>query len=347
MKLYKNSIPIGNIYYMLSYAFRDLSEQGIVSVDPEVFDNTAQLMAEIIIRGVSYQLKKGLLRSYESCTDELSSVRGRINMSETVNRCSHIRRRIVCDYDEYTDDVLMNRILRSTMLLLIRSDIKPSQASELRRLVTYFGQVSDITLSGIRWNSLSYDRNNREYRLLMSVCRIICENMLQSTEKGDMILADFGEENLPRLYEKFILNYFAVHHRELLPSSSEIKWAFSESGSELFPKMQSDIMLTNGNRRLIIDAKFYSHTTVSNYGKHSVHSHNLYQLFTYVMNESAVFSGDVSGMLLYAKTDDDIIPCDGISVNICGKDFAVRSLDLRRDFDSIRRQLDSAALLIK
>jgi len=138
MKLYKSSIPVGNIYYMLAYAFRDLTEQGIVSVRPEEFDNTAQLMAEIIIRGVSYQLKKGLFRGYESCTDELSSVRGRINMSETVNRCSHIRRKIVCDYDEYTDDTLLNRILRSTMLLLIRSDIKPRQVSELRRLVTYF-----------------------------------------------------------------------------------------------------------------------------------------------------------------------------------------------------------------
>lgn len=347
MKLYKNSIPVGNIYYMLAYAFRDLTEQGIVSVRPEEFDNTAQLMAEIIIRGVSYQLKKGLFRGYESCTDELSSVRGRINMSETVNRCSHIRRKIVCDYDEYTDDTLLNRILRSTMLLLIRSDIKPRQVSELRRLVTYFGQVSDIALSEIRWNSLSYDRNSREYRLLMSVCRIICENMLHSTENGDMILADFGEENLPKLYEKFILNYFAVHHKKLSPASSEIKWAFSESGSKLFPKMQSDIMLTNGNRRLIIDAKFYSHTTVQNYGKHSVHSHNLYQLFTYVMNESAAFSGDVSGMLLYAKTDDDVIPSEGLSVNICGKAFAVRSLDLRGDFDSICRQLDSAAALIK
>lgn len=341
MKLYKNSIPVGNIYYMLAYAFRDLREQGIVSVCPEEFDNIRQLMAEIIIRGVSYQLKKGLLRSYESCTDEQSFVRGRIDISETVNRGSLIRRRLVCSYDEYTEDTLMNRILKSVMILLVRSELRPGQAEELKRLIRYFGQVSEVSLSDIRWDGLSYSRNNREYRLLMGVCRIICENMLHSENDGEAKLLDFSEDNLPKLYEKFILNYFTAHYSALSPSSSEIKWAFSGEGAKLFPKMQSDIMLTKGNRRLIIDAKFYSHTTAENYGKHSFHSHNLYQIFTYVMNESESFSGDVSGMLLYAKTSDDIIPDEGCAVNICNKKFYVRCLDLRGDFNSICSQLNN------
>jgi hypothetical protein len=58
MELYKNHIPIGSIYYMLSYAFNDLQEQNVVSVKPEKFENIHQLIAEIIIRGISYQLKR-------------------------------------------------------------------------------------------------------------------------------------------------------------------------------------------------------------------------------------------------------------------------------------------------
>lgn len=346
MKLYKDSIPIGNIYYMLAYAFRDLREQGIVSVCPEEFDNIRQLMAEIIIRGASYQLKKGLLRSYEGCSDELPYVRGRIDLSETLNSGSLIRRRLVCSYDEYTEDTLMNRILRSVMQLLVRSELKQGQAEELQRLLRYFSQVSEVNLSDIRWDELTYSRNNREYRLLMSVCRIICENMLHSENDGDLKLWDFSEDNLPKLYEKFILNYYALHHSSLSPSSSEIKWAFSEEKAGLFPKMQSDIMLTKGNSRLIIDAKFYSHSTAQNFSKQSFHSHNLYQIFTYVMNEAESFSGDVSGMLLYAKTSDDIIPEEGCTVNICNKRFYVKCLDLRGDFNSICSQLNSITALI-
>lgn len=341
MKLYKNSIPIGNIYYMLAYAFRDLREQSIVSIDPKEFYNIRELMAEIIIRGVSYQLKKGVLRSYENYEDELAALKGKINISETVNKSSIVRRKLVCDYDEYTEDTLMNSILKSVILLLIRSDIKDEQVVELRRLIRYFGNVSEIQLANVKWDLLIYSRNNREYCLLMSVCRIICENMLHSIDDGDVKLVDFSDSNLNKLFEKFILNYYINHHGELNPKSAEIKWAFGNNNNcPMIPKMQSDIVLTNKNRRLIIDAKFYSHTTQQHYGKDSFHSHNLYQIFTYVMNESVVFSGEVSGMLLYAKTKDDVILNDGCEVEICEKKFYVRSLDLSGDFNSICSQLD-------
>ena len=340
MKLYKNSIPIGNIYYMLAYAFRDLQEQSIVSIDPEEFDNIRELMAEIIIRGASYQLKKGLLRSYENYEDELATLKGKINISETVNKSSIIRRKLVCDYDEYTEDTLMNSILKSVMLLLIRSDIKPEQVIELRRLVRYFGNVSEIQLVNVKWYALIYSRNNREYRLLMSVCRIICENMLHSTDDGDVRLVDFSDSDLNKLYEKFILNYYVKHHSDMSPDAPKIRWNFTEKEDKMFPEMRSDIVLKNGGKKLIIDAKFYSHTTQQHYGKDSFHSHNLYQIFTYVMNEAAAFPGEVSGMLLYAKTKYDVITDKKEPVEICGKKFYVQSLDLSDNFNSICSQLD-------
>lgn len=43
-------IPIQNIYYMLSYAFQVLQEQGYRSVAAENFQNTADLCAAILER---------------------------------------------------------------------------------------------------------------------------------------------------------------------------------------------------------------------------------------------------------------------------------------------------------
>ena len=48
------------------------------------------------------------------------------------------------------------------------------------------------------------------------------------------------------------------------------------------PIMQSDITLSQSNRVLIIDAKYYTHTTQMQYDVHTLHSNNLYQIFTYV-----------------------------------------------------------------
>ena len=51
--------------------------------------------------------------------------------------------------------------------------------------------------------------------------------------------------------------------------------------------MKSDVVLSLGHTTLIIDAKYYSHATQHQYNTHSVHSHNLYQIFTYVKNKEA------------------------------------------------------------
>ena len=39
-----------------------------------------------------------------------------------------------------------------------------------------------------------------------------------------------------------------------------------------------------------------------------MHSGNLYQIFTYVKNQDKDDTRDVAGILLYAKTDEDIAP---------------------------------------
>lgn len=338
----KNKIPVGNIYYMLSYAFKDLQEESIVSIKPEEFDNIYELMAEIIIKGISYQLKKGLLHNYESHQEASNVIRGKINFSETLNNEYFHNRKIMCIYDEYTENTVMNRILKSIMLLLIRSDIKSQQAEELCRILRYFCNISEIDLFQIRWELLTYNRNNSEYRLLMGVCRIICENMLHSTEDGDIRLVAFFDKNLNRLYEKFILNYYIKHYPYLKPNSSKIKWA-TTGNSEMLPKMQSDIVLSYNNRKLIIDAKLYTSSTHNYYGYDSFHSHNLYQIFTYVKNEDMNYSGSVSGMLLYAKTKDDLIPNNGVSYDMSGNIITVKSLDLSGSFEDISNQLNNIA----
>jgi 5-methylcytosine-specific restriction endonuclease McrBC regulatory subunit McrC len=72
--------------------------------------------------------------------------------------------------------------------------------------------------------------------------------------------------------------------------------------------MKSDITLTNGDKTLIIDTKWYGHTmqTNSQYDSTTFISGNLYQIFTYVKNKDSAATGNVAGILLYAKTDEAI-----------------------------------------
>lgn len=55
--------------------------------------------------------------------------------------------------------------------------------------------------------------------------------------------------------------------------------------SAMLPVMQTDIMLSKDDKTLIIDAKYYSKTTLTQYNVNTLHSGNLYQIFTYVKNK--------------------------------------------------------------
>ena len=162
------------------------------------------------------------------------------------------------------------------------------------------------------------------------------------TDSGDYRLASFvDEQRMCRLYEKFILEYYSRHYPELSVSASQIPWSLDDGIGTMLPVMQSDIHLQRGNTVLIIDAKYYSHTTQSQFDKHTIHSNNLYQIFTYVKNRSYQFGEEkntVSGMLLYAKTEEEIQPDNVYQMH--GSQISVKTLDLNQPFAEIANQMD-------
>ena len=334
-------IRIQNIYYMLSYAFQVLNEQGYKQVATEEFDNVAELCAAILIKGVSLQIKRGLGKEYVLQTESLSALRGKIDISASVKEQSMLKKQLVCNYDEFSVNSYMNRIIRTTMDTLVRSSISKDRKKQLRKLLIYFSEVEPLSRESINWK-LQFNKNNQTYQMLISICYLILKGLLQTTSDGSTKLMDFlDEQRMCRLYEKFILEYYRKEHPEIKASASQIPWDTDDGYREMLPVMQSDIMLKQGAMTLVIDAKYYSHTTQKQYDVNSLHSGNLYQIFTYVKNLDTDSTGNVSGMLLYAKTDELVLPNNNYKMG--GNAISVKTLDLDCDFTEIRKQLDSIA----
>lgn len=335
-------IPIQNIYYMLSYAFQVLNEQGYKNIATEQFNNTAELMAAILAKGITVQIKRGLGKEYISQTEPISALRGKIDIAESIKTQTMLKKQMVCSYDEFSVNGTMNRIIKSTVELLLRSDISKTRKKELRKLMVYFGDVEPIDLYTVDWN-IQYNRNNQTYRLLISVCYLVVKGLLQTNSDGSTRLMDFmDEQRMCRLYEKFILEYFRKEHPEITANASQIPWQLDDDISTMLPIMQTDIMLTYKEKVLIIDAKYYTHTTQSQFNVNTLHSGNLYQIFTYVKNKEIELSAKphkVSGMLLYAKTDEAILP--NSSYMMSGNKISAKTLDLNLPFKEIAKQLDA------
>ena len=327
---------------MLSYAFQVLKEQGYKELATERFHNTAELCAAIVAKGVSKQLKRGLGRDYIERTEQLSTLRGKPDISESIKTQAIQKRQMVCSYDDFSVNTEMNRIIKSTMLLLMKANIDKCRKKELRSLLAYFADVEPMDLHNVNWNR-HYNRNNQTYQMLIGICYLVYKGLLQTQKDGSTKLMDFlDEQRMCRLYEKFILEYYRKEHPEVTANASQIPWQLDDGFDDMLPKMQSDVMLSLGNRVLIIDAKYYSHTTQMQFGVNTLHSGNLYQIFTYIKNKEHELSShehNVSGMLLYAKTDESTYP-NG-TYQMSGNAITVRTLDLNRDFPEIRKDLDT------
>ena len=234
---------------------------------------------------------------------------------------------------------MLNQILKTTANLFLHNEnVITDYKKILRQEMLFFSEVETIPPNSIAWNKIQFVKNNQRYVLLINLCRLILEGMILTTEDGKYKLKNFlDERNFESLYEKFLLEYYKKHFPQLNPRSAQISWAVDDE-KNLLPKMQSDVMLSRGNNFLIIDAKFYSHTTQNYFGTQKLHSHNLYQIFTYVKNKAAQINSNVSGLLLYAGTDEIFQP--NISYNMSGNKISVKTLDLNKNFPEIAAQLN-------
>lgn len=338
------SIFIKNIYYMLSYAFQVLKQSNYEKIASEKFKNAQDLFAAILSKGVAQQLKQGLYREYITKNETLAAMRGKLDMPETLRNRVQRKQMLSCEFDELSENNLLNQILKSTIHYLIRDDgVEPDRKAALKKLLVFFDGIELLVPSKIQWNRLQYRRNNKNYELLMNICYFILDGMVQTTEKGEYKLTAFSDEHMSRLYEKFILEYYRKHHTYLTEvKAAQVKWDLVGDNSEamirFLPVMQTDITLRLKEKILIIDAKYYDSTLQKQYDKLTLHSKNIYQIFTYVKNQDKGNTGNVGGILLYAKTDEAITP--DCMFNIGGNQIGAKTLDLNVDFNVIAAQLD-------
>lgn len=342
-----NNVIIKNIYYMLSYAFTSLNKGEYENVATEEFDNIHNLFAAILSKGISHQLKQGLYREYIDKKEDLSVVRGKIDIPGTIQNQITRKRMVTCEYDELSENNLLNQIVKTAVFLLLNEgSVKKEYKDSLKKEMLFFANIDVVDPRTIRWSSIRFQRNNRSYLMLIGICQLILQGMIQTTERGEHKLLSFiDEQAMCRLYEKFLLEYYRKEHPELKAEALIINWQLDDENDNLLPAMKTDITLSkkysSDNRYFIIDAKYYSKTTQVQHNKHTVHSNNLYQIFAYVKNKEYELSDvehEVAGMLLYAETEDDIQPDNEYKMS--GNSIFVKTLDLNCDFEDIRQQLD-------
>ena len=345
-------IPIENIYYLLCYAWNRLDEKDRVSVSVDDKTEILDLLAKVLINGTRILLKRGLDKNYISQTTELTGVKGKLELSETLKSNLHTKLKTICSFDEFSHNIITNQILMATFYRLIKTEgVSIKLKNEIREIIRMMDGVDIIELNTSVFKKVRLNRNNKFYGFLLNICQLIFENSLPSERKGEWQFKDFtrDEDKMNKLFEEFVRNFYKREQR-VYPSVQReyIKWHVSaedEKQLQYLPQMETDITLENENSKIIIDTKYYRETMKLNYEKEKINSSNLYQLFSYLMNQhtAELKTKKTTGILLYPTVTQDY----DLKYSYEDHEIHIKTLNLNQNWKKIDKRLKDIIIEIQ
>lgn len=338
-----STIPIENIYYLLSYAWNQFREGEEVDVSAIHCPDLENLLTKVLAHGIHRLARTGFERQYLAMTEVTPRLRGRIHVADSYRRMTHRTGRMQCDFDELSFDTPVNRILSATARRLLKNGaLTTENRHALRMACELLPQVTPGPITDSSFHRIQLHRNTRNYCLLLSLCRLIHQCLLPEEHQGRRRFRDIlrDETIMHRLFEDFVRNFAARHLAGTKVSAMPIQWQASDlndTASALLPGMITDVTIAWPNRKLILDCKYYQEALVTRYDALRFRSSNLYQLHAYLSNK-AVEPGweTVEGMLLY--------PSNGYrfdhSFTLHGRHrIRVATLDLKQPWTKIETEL--------
>lgn len=336
------SIPIQNIYFLLSYAWNKLEEAERVKVDVRDITNLPSLFAKVLVNATSILLKRCLEQDYIAHQCEIAGIKGKFSLSETVKKNLIHKQKTICLFDDYSVNILSNQILITTLHNLLKlNELDTGLKRDVKATIRRLPVISPIKLNLRIFKQVTLHRNNQIYGFIINICQILYENLLPSENEGELTFVDFtrDERKMAYLFENFVRNFYCKEQNQYSVGSKKISWQLIGDSQDYLPSMYTDITLDNPMKRIIIDTKFYQQTLAKHYAKEKVHSHNIYQLFSYLINQRSNTDHQkthtTTGILLYPTIDAEY----NFSYQFEQHPIYIRTIDLNTDSSKIAERL--------
>lgn len=319
----KTPIPIKNLFYMLCYAWNVLAIMDDVKVGSDDYDDAYNLLSRVFSYGIGKIIRSGFHRSYIEQADELATVRGKISVQRSITALSVQKKRLVCEYDDYSPNDVFNQILKFTIDALIRNpNVSSITKRKLKKQSSFFVGIDSVPPTKENRLKLVFNRNNITYKLLINIAIMLYDNTVVNEDDGQNTFKDFfRQEQMHKVFELFILNFYALHlsndtHRVHAP---KINWHIAEDATEIWSgafdvdvdigDRRTDIVIENRdlNLQMIFDAKYYKQTFVNAYMNQNdqrTRTGHLNQIRGYLIDSE--FTGKKVGALIYPMVTNDL-----------------------------------------
>jgi 5-methylcytosine-specific restriction enzyme subunit McrC len=338
-------IPIKNMYFILCYAYETLDIKGLMNIESSKDDTLLLYIIKIFINQTYELINKGLIMAYVEKEDLLTKVSGKISVLNTIRKLQLKKGRAYCIYDEFSRDVIVNRIIKSTLLRVHNLiDNGRKERRQIENILDYLSDISIIEITRDLYSAIQINGLNRNYIILLDICKLINESLVPIGLGNEERFVDFirDEKKMRMIFQKFVFNFYRLEQSEFCVRRENIEWDLksdSQLAKKFIPVMQTDISLESRSRKIIIDTKYYKETLNERFGCKKIRSENLYQLSSYLYNVESKEPIDQNkkceGILLYPTVDCDL----NLEYNFRSHKLKIITLNLNKDWREIKKEL--------
>lgn len=278
----------GNIRQRLVHMLAVALDLKIDAGQVTALDWQRETLLEILIRLFSEKLvdavRQGMPRRYVEHADDLSMLRGRLNVTRQFTTLAVEPSRLACRFDALTPDIALNRIMKAAVTRLSRIAGTTDNQRRLRELAFAYADIADVSVAALRWDGVTLDRTNARWRELLNLARLLLGDRFQTTSAG-------GSDGFSLLFEMNTLfeEYVARMLRRALADTDlrvvsqggRLYCLENDNRRGLF-QTRPDILIKRGDAVVqIIDTKWKRISARIDDPKQGVSQADVYQMMAY------------------------------------------------------------------
>ena len=322
--LIEPKIGIPQLLSMACYALGLYKPQAQKLFDFQKAQAIPDVLALALIEAARRAFGRGLLRGYHSEEDALLTVRGRVRFDEQMRRRYGIPLPIELRFDDFTEDILANRLVKAAAARLRYMTLRSSEARRgLGWIAAILESVSLLEFRRRNVPDVRFDRLNEHYRDVVGLARLILVHSEFESFRGDVRASGFLID-MNVLFQEFIVQAL---RQTLGVSANTLR---SEEtvplDEEKMVNLRPDLSWwESGDCKFVGDAKY------KNISDRQIPSADLYQLLAY-----ATALDLPGGLLIYAQGEASL---GSYKVRHADKWLEVVEVDLSKPLDTILKRV--------
>jgi 5-methylcytosine-specific restriction enzyme subunit McrC len=327
-------LPIDRVLFLISYAIDPKDWQNI-GFDLEQQSSIVEAVIPAFTMHVRQALRRGILQGYQVREDALATVRGQIRFGDQIRDRYGIVPPVEVRYDEFTEDIVENQLIKAATGLLLRKSIRSHQLrTDLRAIESALQNVTHQHFAGNQLPEVQFTRLNERYRSAIELAKLIVRFSSFDIQHGNTRASSFLVD-MNQVFEDFVV----VALREALgltkhsfPQNADGRRVRLDEAERVV--LKPDISWWQGRRCCFVGDVKYKKTNAAGI-KHA----DLYQLLAYT-----VATDLPKGLLIYAAGEDEPRTHE---VKFAGKTLTVMALDLAGAPADVLMQIKRVAMQIR